>query len=111
MNYRIFLTLALFSATAAQAHTIEAQNQASVQGTEISADCSSAFDGLNTIMQNADRGARYKFDASTIIGRMNIDAYNFALQNKEDAARQKFMTQALKNCLMDSTKSASGEIK
>lgn len=111
MNYRIFLTLALFSATAAQAHSIEAENQASVKGAEISAECSSAYDGLNTIMQNADRGARYKFDPSTIIGRMNIDAYNFALQNKEDAARQQFMTQALNHCIMDSTKSTTGEIK
>lgn len=111
MSYRIFLTLALFSVTAAQAHSIEAADQTSVQSTEITAECSSAAEGLNTIMQNADHGARYKFDSSTIIGRMNIVAYNFAIKNKEDVDRQQFMTQALNNCIIDSTKSATGEIK
>jgi hypothetical protein len=97
MKYWIFLTLGLFSWTAAQAHSIEAEGQN--QGDEIKAECQTKSDNLNTIMQNADRGARYKFDPSTVTGRMNIEAYNFALQNTDDAARQYFLSQALDNCI------------
>lgn len=111
MNYRIFLMLALFGAAAAQANPIEAPNQASIMGSETSVKCSAASDDLDTIMQNADHGARYKFDSSTIIGRMNIDAYNFALQNKDDAARQQFITQALSNCIVESNKFATAKIE
>jgi hypothetical protein len=109
MKYWIFLTLALFGGTAAQAQSIEAEGQN--RGDEINAECQTTSHNLNTIMQNADRGARYKFDPSTVIGRMNIEAYNFALQHKEDAARQQFLSQAVDNCIRDSKKAVAAKIK
>lgn len=65
--------------------------------------CQTQANQLGEIMSNADAGARYKFDSNTIEGRRGMAAHDFALNNKDELARQDYLTTALSTCIRDSS--------
>lgn len=65
--------------------------------------CQTQANQLGEIMSNADAGARYKFDPNTIEGRRGMAAYDFALNNKDEVARQEYLTGELSTCIRDSS--------